>query len=227
MIKKISNSKHLKFAVLSTDIICFTIIDNKLHTLLGKVKSNSYYPNHWAEIGGLIKSTETAEEAADRLLIDKAGLINVYKEQLYTFSSINRDPRNRVVSVAYLGIVKDTLPHHLKKTDIETKWCPVETVPKLAYDHNEMIKMALERLRSRINYTNIAQYFLPDAFTLSDLQKVYETVLGEGLDKRNFRKKILLSSMLRDTKRTRKQGVMRPAVLYSFVSKDLEGVNLF
>ena len=224
MTKKIVAKRHLKFAVISTDIVLFRIIKGRLTLLLGKVQGNPFYPDNWAVIGGLIKPEETAEEAATRLMIDKGGIENFYKEQLYTFSAIDRDPRGRVVSVAYLGIIGEDAAS-IRESGIEIKWAPTDALPKLAYDHNIMAEIALERLRSRIEYTNIAQYFLPDNFTLSDLQKVYEIVLGKGIDKRNFRKKILAGRILKDTKLTRKEGVMRPAVLYTFASKEVKVVE--
>lgn len=215
-----NKTQPLQFAVLATDVVCFHIINNELGVLLGKVQNNPHYPNHWANIGGLIRSTETAETAAKRLMQDKAGIKRLYLEQLYTFSKINRDPRNRVVSVAYLGIVNDVVPTERVGTFI-TRWCPVSQVPKLAYDHNEMLQVALERLRARVGYTNIAQYFLPPEFTFAEFQRVYEVILKRGMDKRNFRKKIMASGMLKETGRTRQEGVMRPAALYAFTSKDI------
>lgn len=209
---------EMYFAVLAVDVVCFRIIDNRLHVLLGKVTSSSGFDGMWGFIGGLIKPDETAKEAVERHLRDKAGIANVYKEQLYTFSDVNRDKRGRVVSVAYLALAgKDPQDHSQTKT--ETKWQPVDTLPKLAYDHDEIFKRAIERLRAKIGYSNIAQHLLPEEFTLSEMQKVYEIVLGKPIDKRNFRKKILAAEMVKETGLTRKEGVMRPAALYEFTSK--------
>jgi 8-oxo-dGTP diphosphatase len=222
-----SNDKisHLKFAVLATDVACFQIINNQLSVLLGKVINNSLYKNKWALIGGLILPSETAEKSVGRHLADKAGINNVYNEQLYTFSGIDRDPRNRVVSVAYMALASGN-PQNLEKAKVETKWYSVSDVPNLAYDHNEILKKALDRLRSKITYTNIIQYLLPVEFTMSELQNAYESVLGKGLDKRNFRKKILAVNILKDTKQTRKEGVMRPATLYKFASDSVKHVHI-
>jgi 8-oxo-dGTP diphosphatase len=212
------SDRHLKFAVLATDILCFRLINNELNLLIGKVQSEAF-PGRWAAIGGLVGTKETAEEAAERLLKDKAGIPKLYKEQLYTFTRVDRDPRGRVVSVAYLGLSGEN--PQTGKGSFETKWVPVRSLPDLAYDHDEIVKAALERLRSKLEYTNIAQFLLPEEFTLSELQNVYEVVLGRRLDKRNFRKKILASKLIKDTKRTRKQGVMRPAALFEFTSNKL------
>lgn len=211
---------NIRFAALATDVVCFRFADNKLEMLLGEVTSdNNQYKGMLAHIGGLINVEETAEEAIDRLLSDKAGLDKIYKEQLYTFSKADRDPRGRVVSVAYIGLLNSGNTQDLNKAEVNTFWKSVDDKTKLAYDHNEITKVAIERLRSKIIYTDIAKHLMPQEFTLSDLQKVYEAILGEGMDKRNFRKRILSLNVLVDTKRTIKKGVMRPASLYRFKTK--------
>jgi 8-oxo-dGTP diphosphatase len=217
--------EYLKFAVLAVDAVCFSIIDGKLSVLLGKVVTNPFYKNKWAHIGGLIRPDETADLSIDRLLKDKAGIKNIFKEQLYTFSDIKRDARGRVVSVAYLSLIPSEYAHS-GQGSVETKWIPVADIPSLAYDHNQITKVAVERLQSKIEYTNIAQHLLPEEFTLTQLQQVYEIILGSKLDKRNFRKKILGTGMLKDTKRTQKKGVMRPAALYTFASKKQKVVEI-
>lgn len=221
--KQAANS--LKFAVLATDVVCFRIIDGRLSVLLGKVTTVPDFAGKWALIGGLILPNETADQSVERHLSDKAGIGNVFKEQLYTFSDINRDPRGRVVSVAYMALVSKDV-QNISKARIETKWTSADNLPKLAYDHNKIIDYGVDRLRAKIGYTNIAQYLLPEEFTLSELQTVHETVTGKRLDKRNFRKKILASGILNDTKLTRKQGVMRPAALYEFSSKEILTIDL-
>jgi 8-oxo-dGTP diphosphatase len=217
--KKDTNSipQEIRFAALAVDVVCFRVVDGDLEVLLGKVATdNNKYKGWWAHIGGLVEIQETAEQAVDRLLRDKAGINKIYKEQLYTFSAINRDPRGRVVSVAYISLTDGTDTQDLAKARVETVWKRVGNLPKLAYDHDEVARVAVERLRSKIMYTDIARYFMPKEFTLSDLQKVYEAVTGEGVDKRNFRKRIISLGILKDTKRTIKKGVMRPAALYTF-----------
>lgn len=209
--------KDIRFAALAIDAVCFRVREGVLELLLGKVNSDSNtYKGQWAHIGGLIRVTETAEQSVNRLLSDKAGIDSIYKEQLYTFSELDRDPRGRVVSVAYIALTDGVNVQDLAKARVETIWCPASKLPKLAYDHNEITKVALERLRSKIMYTDIARHLIPKEFTLTDLQKVYESVMGETMDKRNFRKRILSLGMLKDTKRTLKKGVMRPATLYTF-----------
>lgn len=217
--KKSPMPESIRFAALAVDVVCFKIINKTLHVLLGQVVSvNNQYKGFWAHIGGLIQEKETADEAVDRLLKNKAGIEKIFKEQLYTFSGVDRDPRGRVVSVAYLSLVREDENPQFQKGEVDTIWKPVESAVKLAYDHDEMTAYALERLRSKIKYTNIIQYLLPEEFTLSELQLAYEIVLGEGLDKRNFRKKVLASGMIIDTKQIRKKGAMRPAAIYKFTS---------
>jgi 8-oxo-dGTP diphosphatase len=209
---------EIRFAALAVDVVCFSVEDGRLDCLLGEVTSDNKFKGQLAHIGGLIRVNETAEQSVDRLLEDKAGIKKVYKEQLYTFSDIDRDPRGRVVSVAYICFLNDKSIQDTKKAQTRTVWRPVNEIGKLSYDHNKITTVALERLRAKIIYTDIAKHFMPKEFTLSDLQKVYEAVLGEGIDKRNFRKRIMSLNLLTDTKRTVKKGVMRPAALYSFKS---------
>ena len=225
MNSKKQTANSLKFAVLATDVVCFRIIDGRLSVLLGKVTTVPNFAGKWALIGGLILPNETADQSVERHLSDKASIGNIFKEQLYTFSDINRDPRGRVVSVAYMALASRDV-QNISKSRIETKWTPTDNLPKLAYDHNKIIDYGVDRLRAKIKYTNIAQYLLPEEFTLSELQTVYETVTGKRLDKRNFRKKISASGILKDTKLTRKQGVMRPAALYEFSSKEILTIDL-
>lgn len=209
--------QEIRFAALAVDAVCFRVIEGKMEILLGKVDSgNNIYNGKLAHIGGLIRATETADQAVDRLLADKAGVKNVYKEQLYTFSAIDRDPRGRVVSVAYLVLINGANTEDFTSSQVETVWQPVSKLPKLAYDHNEIAQIAIDRLRAKIIYTDISRHLMPQEFTLSDLQKVYEAIIGEGMDKRNFRKRITSLDLLEDTKRTLKKGVMRPAALYRF-----------
>lgn len=216
-----SNNKkipsNLRFAALAVDAVCFRVVDSGLEVLLGQVVSvNNEYKGMWAFIGGLVQVDETAEQSVDRLLLEKAGIKKIYKEQLYTFSQIDRDPRGRVVSVAYIGLTQGDKVQDLNKAGVHTKWSLVSDLPKLAYDHDKITKVALERLRSKIMYTDIAKHLVPKEFTMSELQNAYESVLGEGIDKRNFRKRIVSLGIIKDTKKKIKKGVMRPASLYTF-----------
>ena len=216
--------RNIHFAVLATDVVCFRVIDNKLSVLIAKAPAHSPFAGEWVLTGGMIRPEETAEDAVSRLLLDKAGIKNIYTEQVYTFSAVDRDPRGRVVSIAYMALTYID-PRDISKASLETKWCPVLNVPKLGYDHNAILENALAKLRSNIHNTNCILHLMPHEFTLSELQKAYETVMGQGIDKRNFRKKILVSNVLKNTKKTRKEGVMRPAILYTFKSPKSQPVE--
>lgn len=214
---KSPSGKELRFAVVAVDAVCFCIVDGQLSVLVGKVNVEPHYRNRLGLIGGLISPEEDADQAVERHLHTKAGLAGVYKEQLYTFSAIDRDPRNRVISVAYLCLTPEPLGDHAGT--IETVWRPMKSVSGLAYDHDEIVAAAVERLRSRIGYTNIAQYLLPKEFTLTDLQKTYEIILDRTLDKRNFRKKVHEAELVRATQKKVRAGASRPALLYKFSSR--------
>lgn len=220
MSKKIKpNPEHLRFAVIAVDAVTFAYINNQIHILLGAVSPDNPFKGKKAHIGGLVFPEETTDQSVKRLLKDKAGIgSQFYIEQLYTFSEIDRDPRGRVVSVAHMALVAPDVPQQAKG-EIETQWVPVSHIPKLAYDHNKVLKVAIERLQSKFAYTNVAQFLLPKEFTMTDLQDLYEAVLGKELDKRNFRKKILMTDMIKETGEKIKRGVMRPAAAYTFSTK--------
>ncbi|MEX0918012.1 MAG: NUDIX domain-containing protein [Candidatus Paceibacterota bacterium] len=211
--------ERLRFAAVAVDAVLFGIHDGTLQVLIDAVHRPPHYTNAEAFIGGLIDVSETAEEAIVRHLKGKAGLQNVYIEQLRTFSELERDKRNRVISVSYLGLVRpEVVATYKHKT---ARWCAVADLPKLAYDHDAMFQLAFQRLRGKLTYTTIAQFLLPKTFTLTELQDVYEIVLGTAIDKRNFRKKVLALSMVRDTGKTQQGVKNRPAALYTFTSPTL------
>ena len=216
--------KKLGFAVVAVDAACFRIVSGELRVLLGRVNVEPHYKNRWGLVGGLILSSENADVAVERHLRNKAGIGRVYKEQLYTFSSIGRDPRGRVISVAYLCLAPEALVE--KGGQVETRWCPVADVSALAYDHDEILRAALYRLRSRIGYTNIAQHLLPKEFTLTDLQTAYEIVLHKKLDKRNFRKKVLETKLVAATNKKERKGASRPALLHRFSSSRVTTIEI-
>lgn len=216
------SKRELRFAVVAVDTATFRVVDGKLCVLLGKVNVPPFYNNRWGLIGGLIQPHEDADQAVDRHLRAKAGMQDLYKEQLQAFSGIKRDPRGRVVSIAYLTLAPNDLAD--KKGSVETRWCPITTLPSLAYDHGEIVDAALERLRVRLQTSNLARYLVPAAFPLSELQTLYEAVLGKKLDKRNFRKWLFSLTLVRAIGKTVRKGAQRPAELYSFTGK---GVRTF
>ena len=212
-------SQKYKFAVIATDVVIFTIKDNKLQVALIEMKKQPFSGN-WAIPGGIIKPNESVDAAAKRHLNDKAGVKDVYLEQLYTFGRVDRDPFGRVVSVTYFALVPSsnvTLKTSKEYTDIA--WFPVTELPKMAYDHKEVVRFAVERLKAKLEYTNIVYSLLSKEFSLSDLQQTYEIILDKKLDKRNFRKKILSLSLVKKTGSISVGEAHRPAEMYSFTSR--------
>ncbi|MEQ8275967.1 MAG: NUDIX domain-containing protein [Deltaproteobacteria bacterium] len=203
----------------AVDVVIFTVIDGTLRVLLTKrPASHATYPDSWSLPGGFVAARESAEAAAERELAAKAGVEGVYLEQLYTFSDPDRDPRNRVVSIAYYALVS---PDRLtsERGSHEPDWFDVGDTPKLAFDHDTILRVAVERIRGKLDYTPICFQLLPARFTLTELQKVYEAVLDEPLDKRNFRSRVLKSGLVAETDAFR-TGNHRPAKLYEFVRRE-------
>lgn len=206
----------LMTAKVAVDVIVFTVRDETLQVLLVQLKTPPY-AGMWAFPGGLVPVGESTEAAATRFLFETTGVKDVYLEQLYTFSNPNRDPHGHVVSVAYFALVnRARLNLRVPGTCVNIGWFSVASPPPLAYDHSEMLQYALQRLRWKLEYTNIVYSLLPRDFTLTELQRVYETILDRPLDKRNFRKKMMSLGMLQATPRMAKIGAHRPARLYRF-----------
>lgn len=203
---------------LTTDVVIFTIRDAQLEVLLIR-RAAEPYRGSWALPGGFVDIDEDLEVSAMRELREETGVTGVYLEQLYTFGAPRRDPRERVISVAYYALVpSDRLQLRAASDAQALAWFPLDALPPLAFDHDEMIAMAHKRLASKLDYSTIALQFMPDQFTLSALQKVYEIVLGEALDKRNFRKRVMAYSCIEDTGEVARYGNHRPARLYSVTS---------
>jgi 8-oxo-dGTP diphosphatase len=213
--------EHLRFATIATDVVPFTIRDGELLVRLIAVDRPPYYKNSQGLPGGLIDPKETAEEAAVRHLEEKAGIkaSKTYIEQLYTFSTIDRDPRGRVLAVSYLAFVPwEKLSPDEQADTPGACWSRIKDARKLAYDHDEMLQVALTRLRSRVTYTTLISKLMPKEFTLTELEQAYEAIVKTDLDKRNFRKKILKLNIIKSLAHKRTGGRFRPAQLYSFVS---------
>jgi len=211
----------------AVDAAIFTIHAGEVKMLLIQMKKKPYI-EQWAMPGGLIEKDETSEQAARRILLCQTGVKGVYLEQLATFDDPKRDAAGRVLSVAYIALVPSASVH-LQTTDKYTdiRWWSVSRLPKLAYDHRSMAKVALDRLRAKVGYTNIVWSILPLTFSLSELQRVYEIILGEPMDKRNFRKKIFSLALIEKTGQKREGEAHRPAALYQFKKRQLEYVDLF
>jgi 8-oxo-dGTP diphosphatase len=171
----------------------------------------------WALPGGFVRLTETLEEAARRELEEETGLRSIFLEQLYSFSAVDRDPRERVVSVAYYALV-NLRDHdvHAASDASDAAWFGVHDVPSLAFDHTEILRTALDRLRGKLRYQPIGFELLPKKFTLSQLQRLYELVLERELDKRNFRKRVLAMDLLVELDEVEQGVAHRAARLYRF-----------
>lgn len=215
---------NIRFAVMAVDVPVYGFIDGELCGLVSNVNRPPHYVNVMGFIGGIVDAKESAEESSVRILKEKGNLKQVYLEQLYTFSEVNRDKRNRVVSVAYLGLVRPDVAATYSHP--EAKFVPVKKLVNLAYDHDQMHKMAIKRLQGKLAYSTIAQFLLPRHFTLTELQAVYETILNKELDKRNFRKKVLALGIVKETGRMQEGVKNRPAALYEFTEQKLKELDL-
>jgi len=215
---------------LSVDPVLFTFVGEALHVLLRR-RTWQPFIGMWSLPGGINAAGEQLKETMLREL-RRIGLGDIWVEQLKTFDRPpqyvdgtltvpGRDPRGRVISVAYVGLVSPD--RALLPTDATgLAWLPVDDVPELAFDHLEIVQYALWRLRNKILYSSVAFQLLPPEFTLTQLQKAYELVLGEQLDKRNFRRKVLDAGVVVETGHCTQQGTRRPARLYRFDDREFE-----
>jgi len=204
---------------LTTDVIIFTIENGQLKILLIK-RANDPFKNKWALPGGFINDNEGSQDAALRVLKNKAGLKNVYLEQLYTFDGSSRDPRGRVCTVVYFALVllEDIKFESGKKLQTPVFY-PVNKLPQLAFDHKKIVTYAIKRLRSKLEYTNAVYALLPKTFTFNQLQTTYEAIFGKNMDKRNFRKKFSMLKLIKPTKKILTGNRQRPARLYYFINR--------
>lgn len=205
----------------TVDLVIFTVNNDTLKIMLVK-RSEEPFAGYWSIPGGFLKIGESLEGAALRVLREKAGVENVYLEQLYTFGKPDRDPRARVITVTYFALIpwKDLLqPASDKVADLT--WASVNRLPRLAFDHKEILSYAFRRLRTKASYSNIVYGLMPEQFGLSELQKMYEIIINDKLDKRNFRKRMLATGLLQETGKKEMGGAHRPAMLYKFKKKEI------
>jgi 8-oxo-dGTP diphosphatase len=207
---KKSDDKYEKPSV-TVDVLLFTIEEEELKILLVK-RSLPPFKDSWALPGGFVRIFESLEDAATRELKEESNVSNVYLEQLFTFGAVNRDPRERVITVTYLALADNqTWNLHSSGDAKESRLFSVKKLPKLAFDHVNIIDYGLQRLRAKLGYTNIVFGLLPEDFSLTDLQKVYEIILNSKLDKRNFRKKMLATGLLKSSGKKSEGVAHRPA----------------
>lgn len=203
-------------AALTVDCVVFGLDEGDLKLLLIE-RDLEPFAGKWALPGGFVRVGESLEDAARRELQEETGVSRVYLEQLYTFGQPDRDPRERVVTVAYYALVKLSVHSVKAATDARNAaWFDVCDLPKLAFDHEEIIEVALQRLKGKVRYEPIGFELLPPKFTLTQLQHLYETIVEAPLDKRNFRKKILAMDLLIETDEIEQDVAHRAARLYRF-----------
>lgn len=212
---------HYDHPAVTVDIVLFTIMDEDLKVLLVQRRVEPY-EGFWSLPGGFVRMEESLEEAALRKLKEKTNVDEVYLEQLYTFGNIDRDPRARVITIAYYALVSSerfTLKPSEAVSDVN--WHSIYDLPELAFDHQIIMDYALQRLRNKLGYTTVGSQLLPEKFTLPELCRIYEVILDRPIDKRNFRKKIAFMDVLEDTEETTQKFSKKPAKLYRFKHADI------
>lgn len=215
------NSFFRKLGLIMTvvDVVIFTFEDDELQVLLIRRKA-SPFAGKWAIPGGFVRKNESLYRAAERELYEETGVRTKYLEQLYTFGDPKRDPRGRAVTVAYFALVPAGGMKICGGSDAaDARLFSVRKLPRLAFDHKKIFACALTRLQNKIQYTNIAWSLLPEAFTLGEIQDLYEEIWGRCLDKRNFRKKMFSLGLLTSLPQIRCGLRRRPARLYAFKTK--------
>ncbi|HEV7557603.1 MAG TPA: NUDIX domain-containing protein [Kofleriaceae bacterium] len=203
-------------AALAVDCVVFGLDEVDLKVLLIQRRLQPFQ-HAWALPGGFVHVDETLDEAARRELAEEAGVTDIYLEQLYTFGTLDRDPRERVVTVAYFALAKLSDHRIRAATDaMGVGWFSLDELPKLAFDHSEVVTTARDRLRGKVRYAPVGFELLPPRFSLTQLQRLYEIILGTDLDKRNFRKKILAMDLIVETDEVEQNVRHRAARLYRF-----------
>ena len=196
------------------DVVVFTLGAGHLEVLLVR-RGQAPFEGLWALPGGFVNIDESLRRAAWRELREETGVNAAYLEQLYTFGRPDRDPRERVISVAYLALLPPgRYPIKADSDAIEVDWWPVDDPPALAFDHARILHKAVGRIRGRLTYSSLALQLMPAEFTMPELREAYEAILGEPQDRRNFRKKILALDIVEPTGERRRRGAYRPAQLY-------------
>ncbi|MCL6293709.1 NUDIX hydrolase [Jejuia spongiicola] len=204
---------------LTVDAVVFGYEEGNISVLLIKRKYEPF-KNKWAIPGGFVLNDESLEEAVERELQEETGVKINYLEQLYTFGEPSRDPRGRVVSIAYFGLVRPNTFKIFASTDAaEVAWFNINELPQLSFDHKEILEIAIKRLQGKITYEPLGFELLDKKFPFSDLEKLYSTLLGRGIDRRNFRKKIIGLNVLDELNEKVSKGSGRPANLFQFNQK--------
>lgn len=219
-----SKNNNENSVILESVINIFTVEKGILKVLLQR-KTNEPYKGYWKLPGEFLKNTETLEDNINNLLIETIGTKDIYNEQNYTFSSINRYPNERIIATSYIGLT-DTRKVKLNEKIEEIGWFDIRELPKIAFDHKEIIDKAREQLRSKLINTTILKNLFPADFTLPELQNTFESIMNIKLDRRNFRKKFITLGLIEETGYNNIGGSGRPAKLYRF-KENIKETNLF
>lgn len=199
----------------AVDCIVFGFDEGKLQVLFQR-RSIEPYNGELTPLGGFVGERETLDEAAYRVLTERTGIKDLLLEQLEAFGDINRDPGGRVISIAYYALLDKAHYNYTLLNKFDCQWIDIDNVPVLYFDHMKMLKKAVRRLQDKISYTPIALNLLPKEFTLSQIQRLYEAILNENLDKRNFRKRLCDMPYFVKTGKIDKSGSKRGAAIYTF-----------
>ena len=209
--------EHSKVWV-SVDCIVFGFENNQLKLLIGRRQMDPGR-GEWSLYGGFVRDDESLDEAANRVLYSLTGLKEIYMKQVGAFGAVDRDPGERVISVAYCALINVNDYDDKLRQQYELEWVDLDRLPKLYSDHNQMVSKAISLLRRRIKTEPLSFNLLPDLFTLTQLQHVYEAILGCAIDKRNFRKRIKQIDFIEKTELIDKKTSKRGAALYRFNKK--------
>ena len=208
------NGEHSKVWV-SVDCIIFGFDEGKLRILVGKRQMDPGR-GEWSLYGGFVRGDESIDDAANRVLYDLTGLRNLYMRQVGAFGSVDRDPGERVISIAYYALISVNEYDDQLRKQHGVEWVNIDEIPRLYSDHNEMVLKARKLMRQKLSTEPVGFRLLPSLFTLTQLQHLYEAVYGEELDKRNFRKRIKEMNFIEKTELIDKKGSKRGAALYRF-----------
>lgn len=201
--------------LISVDCIVFGFDEGKLKLLIGKRQMNPG-KGEWSLYGGFVQMNESLEQAATRTLGSLTGLDNIYMTQVGAYGAVDRDPGERVISIAYCSLINVSDYNEAQQNEYGVEWVSIDELPHLYSDHNKMVTEAIEKLRRHLSTEPLCFNLLPEHFTLTQLQKVYEAILGEEIDKRNFRKRIKTMECIQKTKLVDKLSSKRGAALYRF-----------
>lgn len=217
--------EHSQYWV-SVDCIVFGFDNNQLKLLIGRRQMDPGR-GEWSLYGGFVRVNESLEDAANRVLHDLTGMRKIYMKQVGAFGAVDRDPGERVISVAYCALINVHDYDDKLREQYGLQWVDIDSLPRLYSDHNQMVKKAVMLLRHRIKTEPLSFNLLPDLFTLTQLQHVYEAILGGDIDKRNFRKRIKQIDFIEKTELIDKVTSKRGAALYRFNRKMYDDDPIF